>query len=83
MQIITLSKTEQTLVQTIVSWADEQRQAVNNVAVEKLSSILEEKNLVGKACSFDKQEDGSWVITLTEEPSNAAEEGKLEEDNLG
>lgn len=77
MQIITLSKTEQALVQAVVTWADEQRQVVNNLAVEKLSSIIEEKNLAGKTCSFDKQEDGSWVITLSQESDNAAEEGKL------
>lgn len=77
MQTIILSKTEQALVQAVVTWADEQRQVVNNLAVEKLSSIIEEKNLAGKACSFDKQEDGSWVITLSQEPEDAVEEGKL------
>jgi hypothetical protein len=77
MQTITLSKTEQALVQTVVTWADEQRQAVNNVAVEKLSPIIEEKGLAGKACSFDKQEDGSWIITLQQEVEGATEEGKL------
>jgi hypothetical protein len=77
MQTITLSKTEQALVQAVVSWADEQRQVVNNLAIEKLSSIIEEKDLSGKTCSFDKQEDGSWVITLSQEVDDAAEEGKL------
>ena len=77
MHTITLSKTEQALVQAVVSWADEQHQVVNNLAIEKLSSIIEEKGLSGKTCSFHKQEDSSWVINLSQEADDASEEGKL------
>lgn len=75
MQTISLTKTEQALITAVIQWADEQKQIINNLCVEKLSSILEDHELVGKPCSFDKQEDGSWVIQVPEETTDATQEG--------
>lgn len=67
MQTISLSKTEQVLISTIADWVEEQKQLATRTGIEKLSPILEQYELLGKPCSFVKQEDGSWVIQIPEE----------------
>lgn len=74
MQTISLSKTEQTLVSVISAWVDEQQQILTRIANERLASILEDHELLGKKCNFARQEDGSWILQVSEE-TDATQEG--------
>jgi hypothetical protein len=79
-KIIPLSSVEQALVSEVNAWAVRIQRETEAAVNAKLACILETHDLTNKTVNFSFA-DNKWSLVLEEK--DAAQEGNVQEDNLG